>query len=358
MKKILLLSYLLLLTQLTYAQWLDGQAADLVIGQPNLTSNTADNGGVSATALDGCSGIAIDHTNGKMYVVDEDNHRVLRYAYPVTGNQPTAEVVFGQSDFTSSSSATSQSGMNQPGGVAVDANGTLWVADATNNRVLRFDNAHNINSNGPNADGVLGQSDFTSGSNAITQAGLFIPDDVFITSDGTLWVVDVNNNRVLRFDNAASKANGANADGVLGQSDFTSNTFATTQAGMSSPRSVFVDNTGTLWVADATNRRVLRFDNAASKANGADADGVLGQSDFTSNLSPTTQASMNFPMGVTVDNTGRLYVAELTNNRVSIFDDAANKVNGANADNVLGQSDFTSNGTGITASTMDGGFRS
>ena len=136
--------------------WTDGQAADLVIGQPNLTSNTADNGGIGATTLDGCSGIAIDHTNGKMYVADEDNHRVLRYAYPITSNQPAAEVVFGQPNFTSSTDATTQAGMGFPAGVAVDANGTLWVADSENSRVLRFDNAHTINSNGPNADGVLG----------------------------------------------------------------------------------------------------------------------------------------------------------------------------------------------------------
>ena len=187
---------------------------------------------------------------------------------------------------------------------------------------------------------------------------MLFPDDVFITSDGTLWVADRENNRVLRFDNAAAKSNGANADGVLGQSNFTSNLQLTTQVGMLGPRSVFVDNNGTLWVAEEFNNRILRFDNVASKSNGANADGVLGQPNFTSSSGTTSQAGLYYPMSVAVDNTGRLYVTQETNNRVLIFDDAANKANGANADNVLGQSNFTSSNIGITASTVNGGWRS
>jgi hypothetical protein len=65
---------------------------------------------------------------------------------------------------------------------------------------------------------------------------------------------------VLRFDGAAGKANGAVADGVLGQSDFTSSAQATTASGMSGLFGVAVDGAGRLWVADIFNNRVLRFD--------------------------------------------------------------------------------------------------
>jgi len=52
---------------------------------------------------------------------------------------------------------------------------------------------------------------------------------------------------------------------------------------MNKPNSVFGDNNGAIYVSDFLNSRILRFDNAALKANGANADGVLGQSDFASN---------------------------------------------------------------------------
>ena len=51
---------------------------------------------------------------------------------------------------------------------------------------------------------------------------------------------------------------------------------------MDTPMDVAVDSGGRLWVADANNNRLLRFENAALKTNGADADGVLGQRDFDS----------------------------------------------------------------------------
>ena len=52
--------------------------ADLVLGQPNFTSNTANNGGVSASNLHRPHGVAVD-TAGNVYVADLYNNRVLIY---------------------------------------------------------------------------------------------------------------------------------------------------------------------------------------------------------------------------------------------------------------------------------------
>jgi hypothetical protein len=76
---------------------------------------------------------------------------------------------------------------------------------------------------------------------------MFFPTGVAIDSAGRLWV--------------AGKANGAAADGVLGQSDFGSRNSATTASGMYFPSGVAMDSAGRLWVADYGNNRVLRFDN-------------------------------------------------------------------------------------------------
>ncbi len=52
--------------------------ADRLFGQPDFISNTANNGGVSASSLNDPAGLTID-TVGNMYVADLYNHRVLEY---------------------------------------------------------------------------------------------------------------------------------------------------------------------------------------------------------------------------------------------------------------------------------------
>ncbi len=204
---------------------------------------------------------------------------------------------------------------------------------------------------------VLGQSDFTSSAPSLSQNGLDQPFDMAVDpTTGKVFVSDLGNGRVLRFDNVAALTNGAAAEAVLGKPDFATNgAFDASQSNFSLPAGLAVDASGRLWVADFFFNRVLRFDNAAAKANGANADGVLGQSDFTSSAFSTTQNGMSFPSGLTMDGTGRLYVAEQGNNRILAFDAAASLPNGANASYVLGQPDFvtaTSNTGGISATTL------
>jgi hypothetical protein len=90
----------ILFTTALFGQWTDMQSAEFVIGQPNLATNIM---ACSANGLAGPYSVAIDFQHSKLYVGDADNRRVLRYAYPITGNQPTAELVFGQSNFTTDS---------------------------------------------------------------------------------------------------------------------------------------------------------------------------------------------------------------------------------------------------------------
>jgi len=337
----------------------DGMAASLVLGQSNFTSSGLGSG---ATGMYQPMAIAVDPTTGKIFVADRMNSRVLRFAAAGSlANGAAAEAVLGQPDFSTNTPGTTQSKMAYPGGVALDSSGRLWVADPGNNRVLRFDNASSL-ANGANADAVLGQTDFVSAINGTAQNKFWNPYGLSVDSTGRLWVTDASNSRVLRFDNAASKANGANADGVLGQPNFTSGAWGITATTMNSPYGLHASTNGTLWVADGENFRILRFDNAAAKANGAAADGVLGQPDFTTrDASVTSQNRMSQARGLAFDdNTGTLYVMNGDANRILVFNNAAAKASGANADNVIGQVDFTSSVSAPTTAASQympwGGF--
>jgi sugar lactone lactonase YvrE len=136
---------------------------------------------------------------------------------------------------------------------------------------------------------------------------------------GRLWVADTNNHRVLRFDDAAALGNGAAASGVLGQPDFISGSNGTTAQSTNTPVAVVVDGAGTLYLAEYFNHRVLIFKNAAAKANGAAADGVIGQPDFTSNTGTRTERKLAGPYGLALDEAGRLWVADSTNSRILRF---------------------------------------
>jgi len=337
---IALIIILFVLTGNVTAQWTNHQNAEYVIGQPDFTTYTS---GTANNKLYSPQKAAIDYTNNKMYVVDYSNHRVLRFAYPITANSPTAERVFGT---TGVYGTATRNQFCYPQGVAV-YNGTLWVCDPQNQRVVKFNNAHLASSDAPNADGVLGQADYTSRSGGTSQSKFNWPGNIFIDANGNLWVVDESNHRVLKFTDVNSKSEfSVPADFVLGQTDYTTLTSGVTQSKFYYPSGVIVSGT-TVWISDQYNHRVLRFDNPTT--NGTAASAVLGQSDYTSNTSGSAANKFNSPYDVTIDASGRLYVSDQSNGRIMIFNDAANKSNGASADNVLGQPDLS------TLGTTDGG---
>lgn len=308
------------------------------------------------TGLSSPDSVAVDPTHGKIYVTERGKNRVLRFGYPLSSNTPVdaAEVVFGQSDFTGTSAnrggSAAANTISLPYGLAVAANGDLWVADYDNNRLLKYASAWSAAS-GAVASVVLGQDNFTSTASGTAANRLSHPCGLSIDSGENLWVADMSNSRVLRFANVSSKTSGASADSVLGQANFTS---ASSNRGgspaaytLSSPYGLGVSGS-TLWVADSGNNRVLRFDNAPGKANGAAADGVLGQTVFTANSAnmggSISASGFSFPGGVAADLDGRVYVNDSFNHRLLIFADAALKANGGAADYYLQASSFTSSG--------------
>ncbi len=323
------------------AQFSNGQPAVGVLGPSDLVTRPA--AATTNSRFNGPNGLAIDPLTGKLFVADRGNNRVLRWtSVDAMINGAAAEAVLGQPDFTTASTGLSAVKMNSPIGVHVDAGGRLWVGEYGNNRVTRFDDASN-KATGAAADGVLGQPNFTTSSSGTTAAKMSGPVGICADGAGRLWVSNFGNHRVLRFDDAANKPIGANADGVLGQLDFTTGTSGLTQSKLNNPNSVYADDAGRVWVSDYTNRRVLRYDGAAAKPNGANADGVLGKPDFTTGGSQVTRNGFGTTRFVNGGVDGTVYVVEEANNRLMIFKNAAALANGADADFVLGQADFTTN---------------
>lgn len=313
-------------------------AATVVLGQTDFVTKTS---GISATKMAYVTGISIDPTTGKLFIAD--NHRILRFASAhalVSG--AAAEGVLGQTDFTTNTSGLSSTKFNTLRGININRNGTMWVADYGNNRILRFDNVSS-KADGAAADAVLGQTDFVTSATSATQAKTGGPVNAWEDKDGRLWVSCYGQHRVLRFDAAASKTNGANADGVLGQIDFTTATSGLSATKFASLNAVYTDPSGNLWVSDQGNKRVLKFANAAAKVNGAPADAVLGQPDFVTNSSGVSQSKFGTTRYVSGDQFDNIYVSLEDSRRLLVFRNASTLANGADANYVIGQPDFVTN---------------
>ena len=177
-------------------------------GADNLT--TAGGGSPSATRFVGPTDICTDAATGKVFVIVHNQHRILRFsAAEAIKNGGAAEAVFGQPDLTISvanNGGLSAKSLKQPMTCTINTAGQLFVTDVGNRCVLRYDNAASKPSFA-DADGVLGQQDFTTmvADTAANRFGAGLLYGIALGPGGVLYVSDPGNHRVLRFDQAASK---------------------------------------------------------------------------------------------------------------------------------------------------------
>jgi uncharacterized protein (TIGR03437 family) len=337
-----------------------GAAAKSVIGQSDFTTATANSGAApfsSPNTLSAPADVKVD-ANGNLFVADTGNHRVLEFP----AGSKSANRVWGQNDFTSNGANQIKSGsISTPYDIAVDYSSSpfaLYVSDTANHRVLVWRDAVRFRSGDP-ADLVIGQPNLrtavanvdTQGTPNPSRTSLSAPTGLAVNqSDGTLYVADSGNHRVLRFPRPVSQSGRISPDAVIGQVDFTSAASAAVNASsLNSPGGLALGPTGNLFVADAGNNRVLEY--AAGAGSGATAIRVYGQPNMTtsSRQSQVSPQTLSAPQGVAVDQASNLYVADTAANRAVIFPNTQNApLAGAAASFVIGQNGFgTTAGSGL-----------
>lgn len=365
------------------AQLLLNKAPTRVIGQTSLTISSSNPNLVEGREFYAPQGIALDPTASPpyLYVADTLNNRVLGFRNALAfKNGQKADIVLGQSDFKSTfpqggPRSARTTGFATPTGLAVDPTGNLYVVDSGNNRILRFPRPFSQTGD-QLPDLVLGQKSFatnaanqglafTAGatastlnyiSNSTTGTGTLISYPAF-DSAGNLWVPDPGNNRILRFSKSklsGSPANGPDADVVLGQTDFQSNTFSpasgsnplTSLRAVATPAAIAFDTGGRMFISESRSgirSRILVYSppfntgQPATRLLGVDLDSPPPPIVSEYQLAPSTGGMFSFG-----DNIG---IADSQNNRILIFsafgDWTSNQLYQP-AQLVVGQPDFSS----------------
>ena len=307
----------------------------------------------------------LDTKNHRLFISDNLNYRVLVYQLDshnkITTTTPIH--VLGQPDFnTATGPNVTQNGFGtNVFNLVYDQNyDRLFISDGGGNRVLIFNVAPGSISDNMNATYVLGQTSFTTKVAGCSGVALHNPDDMaYDPKTNRLFVSDAYNHRILTFDvSPANVVNNEVAAHVLGQSNFSNNTTGVTINSLNNPTGLMYD-TGAdrLFVDDWYNNRIMIFNAATSTIiDGENALNVLGQTDFNSNAATSTANGLNNPDDVIGYDpaTGRLLISDEHNSRVMIFNAATSTiVNGENAQSMIAQADYNQNSPSATQGTIN-----
>ena len=281
--------------------------------------------GAGDAEFDTPEAIAVDLREDFLYVAESGNHRVQRLDAPTGGHQLHWTPVAGIG-------ATA---------VAVSARGDVYAADSVNDQV------HRARHHGPGGN-FLGATTQPAKVGepwkaASDRAHMAAPTYLHVAADGTLWVADTGNDRVLAF--------ARDAAGVL-----TLKPDPTPPAGLKGPRGIVTASNGDLFVVDTGNDRVRRYDAAhahqadigTGKGAGAtQLDGprgialveqrdapllyvadtnndrvqVIGADGAFKKAITTGGGALSKPEDVAFDAKGHLYVADSLNHQIVHFDD-------------------------------------
>jgi sugar lactone lactonase YvrE len=283
-----------------------GENASLEVGSPNFSTS-----GCSATgAAYVCNpnGIAFD-PSGNLWVVDSGNDSVVEFKAPFTAGESVSMAVGGESD-----GQVNASNLDNPYGIAFDSSGNLWVADASDNRVVEY---RAPLTNGEPASLAIGEPSLTATTNNDAKGNLSEPEDLAFGPSGNLWVADTDDSRILEFTQPFS--NGEDASQFIGAANFTSFNGNDTQSTVTLPEAIAFDHSGNLWVSDSGNSRVLEF--ATPFSDGMNATRLIGQDSYFFGGPNATQTMLGYPDGIAFDGSNNLWVADSGFSRVLEYSD-------------------------------------
>jgi uncharacterized protein (TIGR03437 family) len=262
-------------------------------------------GGAATSTPMGANGVAVDR-NGTLYVADTVSNRVLK----VSGGTATLFAGNGTFTFAGDGGPAANASFFTPMSVAVDSAANVYIADSINNRVRRVSSAGTITTVAGNGSPAFGGD---GGPAAI--ASLSTPAAVAVDGSGNLYIADQGNNRVRKVSSAGTITTiaGSASPGFSGDGG------PAVGAGISLPGGLAVDAAGNVYFSDINNNRIRKVSTSGTISTVV-GNGTKG---FSGDGGPATSAAINLFTshdGLAMDDTGNLYIPDAANNRVRRVD--------------------------------------
>jgi sugar lactone lactonase YvrE len=251
--------------------------------------------------------VAVD-VEGNVFVADSFNNRIRRVDAR-TGVIATVAGM-GYQGFSGDGGLATEAKLNSPGGVAVDLQGNLLIADTFNHRIRIVDHRTGIISTlvGSGIQGSAGDDGLA------VRAQLSEPTGISIDQAGNLLIADTANHRVQLVERAAGVVSTLAGTGMPG---FSGDGGMGTTAQLNGPTSVAIDREGGVLIADTFNNRVRWLDMRTGTIKTIAGVGTQG---FGGDGALAIEAELIEPSGVAVDGKGNILVADTFNNRIRRID--------------------------------------
>jgi uncharacterized protein (TIGR03437 family) len=270
-----------------------------VVAGNGLEGFTGDGGPATGASLFVPFGLAVD-ANGNIYISDFGNSRIRKVS---AGGVISTVVGNGLFGYSGDGGPAAGALLNAPEGLAVDTAGNLYIADSGNQRIRKISPAGIISTVAGN-----GVAEFSGDGGQATAAGLYSPQGVAVDATGNLYIADQNNNRIRKVTpgGVITTVAGSGTRGFGGDGG------PATSALLYWPAAVAVDLAGNLYIADWGNKRIRKVgpDGTITTVAG---NGTAG---FSGDGGPATNAALSGVQRIAVDTAGNLYLGDAGNGRI------------------------------------------
>jgi sugar lactone lactonase YvrE/photosystem II stability/assembly factor-like uncharacterized protein len=265
--------------------------------------DSGDGGPAINAETKGVSSIATDSSGG-FYFTDSDAQRIR---YVNAGG--TINGFAGKNSFQDGSLGRLTK-LRYPWGVAYDPSGNLYVCDTENNAIRKIDGLTGMTSN------IAGRGSCGYNGDGIPAADAYICDPYGIAVDSSynIYFADSNNSRIRKIDSSTGIISTVAGTGDWG---YNGDGIPATSASLNYPIDVAVDSSGNLYIADIYNQRIRKVDTSTGLISTVAGTGDYG---YNGDNIPATSAYLAYPMGVAIDATGNIYIADQDNSRIRKVD--------------------------------------
>jgi sugar lactone lactonase YvrE len=275
-----------------------GQMINTIAGT-GTSGFSGDGGSALAAQLNGPFGVAADAA-GYIYIADRLNNRIRKV--DAAGNMSTV-AGNGTGGYTADGIAATASALFNPTGIATDGAGNLYIADKSNNRIRKVAPSGIITTIAG-----TGTNGNTGDGGPATNATIANPYGLATDAAGNVYIADQGNNRVRRIDAAGI----ITAFAGTGTTGFSGDGGAATGATFRNPYAIACDAAGNVFIADVDNQRIRKVSPTGTISTIA-GNGTGG---YGGDYGPATDAQLYEPIGVAVDATGTIYIADAWNHRI------------------------------------------